>query len=202
MRLTTRWLIPLLFVMAILASPGCKTTGGKINSGPGTNPPVEEPAAQVATEPSAQEASEETLNGEAFGERELVAEDLGEEVATTADEIAEGMRVLDTVYFPLDSPELSAEALRTLEANARWLVLHPALRVVIEGHCDERGTTEYNMDLGAKRARSVRDHLARLGVLMDRVEVITYGEERPAELGHSEQAWSRNRRAEFVLETP
>ena len=92
-------------------------------------------------------------------------------------------------------------ALSALESNADWLKLNPDARVIIEGHCDDRGTTEYNLELGARRAKSVRDHLGRLGVDTSMLETISYGEERPASEGSGESAWSQNRRAEFRLES-
>ena len=76
---------------------------------------------------------------------------------------------------------------------------NPSARVQIEGHCDERGTIECNMALGDKRANASRNYLAKLGVAKSRMDIISYGEERPADPGHDEGAWSRNRRAQFVL---
>jgi peptidoglycan-associated lipoprotein len=108
--------------------------------------------------------------------------------------------VLATIYFAYDSAELSETARRTLSSNATWLKNNGDANLIIEGHCDERGTIEYNLALGERRASSVRDYLNTLGVSRSRVRVITYGEERPVDAGHSESAWSKNRRAAFVLE--
>jgi peptidoglycan-associated lipoprotein len=109
-------------------------------------------------------------------------------------------QVLRTIYFTYDSSELSAEAREILKANADWLKSHRDVKVVTEGHCDERGTIEYNLALGERRANAVRDHLATLGVERARIRILSYGEERPAESGHGEAAWAKNRRAQFLLE--
>jgi peptidoglycan-associated lipoprotein len=108
--------------------------------------------------------------------------------------------VLATIYFAFDSSELSEMARRTLRQNAEWMKAHTDTSVVVEGHCDERGTIEYNLALGERRAASVRDYLASLGVARPRLRIITYGEERPVDRGHTETAWSQNRRAAFLIE--
>jgi len=107
---------------------------------------------------------------------------------------------VQTIYFAYDSSELTDAARNTLQANADVLKQYAQINVAIEGHCDERGTIEYNLALGERRAASVRDYLTSLGLARNRMRVITYGEERPVDPGHSESAWSKNRRAAFVLE--
>lgn len=102
------------------------------------------------------------------------------------------------IFFGYDQAELTAEAKRILEENARWIRQYPKGTVVIEGHCDERGTEEYNLALGDRRALAARDYLMQLGVDPGQVETISYGEERPFDPGHDEAAWSQNRRAHFV----
>lgn len=109
-------------------------------------------------------------------------------------------QVLKTVYFAFDSADLTPTTQATLRENATWLKAHTEYRVLIQGHCDERGTIEYNLALGDRRAGAVRDYLASLGVDRSRARVVSYGEERPAVQGHDESAWSRNRRAESLLE--
>jgi len=104
---------------------------------------------------------------------------------------------LKTVFFPLDSYALDDASRAVLDANARLLRDRPDLTVRIEGHCDERGTVEYNMSLGEKRAESVRDYLVAAGVGQSRLSTISYGKERPMVDGHDEATWSKNRRAEF-----
>ncbi|MFQ5892722.1 MAG: peptidoglycan-associated lipoprotein Pal [Nitrospinota bacterium] len=103
------------------------------------------------------------------------------------------------VFFEFDKSRLTDEAKITLQENAEWLRAHPDIRVQIEGHADERGTIEYNLALGERRAMSTRNYLASLGIDPARLFTISYGEERPAVLGHDEDAWAQNRRAEFKI---
>jgi peptidoglycan-associated lipoprotein len=105
------------------------------------------------------------------------------------------------VYFEFDSTTLNDSARTELQRLADWLVAHPKAKITIEGHCDERGTDEYNIALGQKRAQVIQDYLGRLGVSRARLNTISYGEERPASTGDSEEAWALNRRGEFA-ETP
>lgn len=111
--------------------------------------------------------------------------------------LAEAARNLEPVFFAFDEFELDAAARATLAANASWLRGHPEVRVWIEGHCDERGTDEYNLALGEKRARAARDYLVQSGIEPSRLRTLSYGEERPFALGHDEAAWRLNRRAHF-----
>jgi peptidoglycan-associated lipoprotein len=106
---------------------------------------------------------------------------------------------LKTAYFDFDSYRITGTGKKVLKSNADWLKANGNATVQIEGHCDERGTTEYNLALGERRANATRDYLVRLGIDKSRVSVISYGEERPADPGHDESAWSKNRRAAFVV---
>lgn len=103
-----------------------------------------------------------------------------------------------TAYFDFDSFKVRADARDVLKQNASFLKSNPSVSVQIEGHCDERGTTEYNLALGERRANAARDYLVKLGIDKSRLSVISYGKERPQDPGHDESAWSRNRRASFV----
>ena len=107
-----------------------------------------------------------------------------------------------TVYFELDRSEIHPDDLGKVEAVAGILAQDAQNKVLIEGHCDERGTEEYNRALGERRALSVRDALSGLGVSADRVRTMSYGEDRPADPGLNDAAYSRNRRGEFVLLKP
>jgi peptidoglycan-associated lipoprotein len=106
---------------------------------------------------------------------------------------------LQTIYFDFDSSSLTAAARATLEENANWLKVTDKVDIQIEGHCDERGGHQYNLALGERRARSVKDYLVALGVDASRVSVISYGKEKSVAFGHDEGAWSKNRRANFVV---
>lgn len=106
---------------------------------------------------------------------------------------------LPTIYFGFDESNLSSEARSTLQAVAEGLKADASARLTIEGHCDERGSNEYNLALGERRARSIQDYLTRLGVSSSSLTIVSYGEERPADMGSSESAWAKNRRAELVV---
>lgn len=107
---------------------------------------------------------------------------------------------MQTVYFAFDKSDLTDDARAKIRGNAQLLKDNPEVKVVIQGHCDERGTIEYNLALGERRAKAVRDYMTSLGVQASRVRVVSYGEERPAVQGHNESAWSKNRRGEFKAE--
>jgi peptidoglycan-associated lipoprotein len=111
----------------------------------------------------------------------------------------EGGGPLKDVRFAFDSFELDDEARATLRDNAEWLKDNGREKVEVEGHCDERGTVEYNLALGAKRARAAKDYLSTLGIASERLTTISYGEELPLCTEHSEDCWGRNRRAHFVV---
>ncbi|MBM3534970.1 MAG: peptidoglycan-associated lipoprotein Pal [Alphaproteobacteria bacterium] len=109
------------------------------------------------------------------------------------------VNVGDRVFFDLDKSDLKPEARRTLERQAAWLKQYGNVAVTIEGHCDERGTREYNLALGDRRAKAAANYLASLGIAANRVRTISYGKERPAVLGSNEAAWSQNRRSVTVV---
>ncbi len=106
---------------------------------------------------------------------------------------------LQDIHFAYDSFELSAEAREILRMNANWLQNNPQAKVEIEGHCDERGTTEYNLALGAKRAHAARNYLVTLGVSPERLSTISYGEELPLCRESTESCWQQNRRVHFLV---
>lgn len=105
----------------------------------------------------------------------------------------------DKVYFALDSYELDSSAKATLDAQAAWLNQYSQVTITVEGHCDERGTREYNLALGDRRANAAKNYLASKGVSASRISTISYGKERPAAEGSTEEAWAQNRRAVTVL---
>jgi peptidoglycan-associated lipoprotein len=106
---------------------------------------------------------------------------------------------LQTVFFALDSSNLESDTKSALESNANYLKSNSNVDVQVEGHCDERGGRQYNLALGERRAKAVRDYLVALGVESKRISTISYGSERPKLEGHDEAAWSQNRRANFVI---
>ena len=108
----------------------------------------------------------------------------------------------NTVYFDFDRATIKPSETGKIEEVAKYLQANPTHAVQIEGHCDERGTEQYNLSLGERRALSVREYLVTAGIQPDRIFTISYGESRPAEPGHNEAAWAKNRRGVFVLLTP
>ncbi|GBC61524.1 peptidoglycan-associated lipoprotein [Desulfonema ishimotonii] len=106
----------------------------------------------------------------------------------------------EDIYFGYDSSELSADAQRILKEKAVWLRRNRQASVIIEGHCDERGTGEYNLALGDRRGEGVKAYLVNLGIAPSRLTTVSYGEEKPLDPGHDDAAWARNRRAHFVIQ--
>jgi peptidoglycan-associated lipoprotein len=156
----------------------------------------EEPTTEVA--PTAEELEKEQMEElDRLEQEELEAlkrdETLQEEVRDMTFEESE----LNTVYFGFDQYLLTSRTKETLEKNAEIINLDPLSQIQIEGHCDERGTEEYNLALGEKRATAAKSYLVSLGIEDSRIYTISYGEERPEEPGHTEDAWSKNRRAIF-----
>ena len=109
---------------------------------------------------------------------------------------------LGDLFFDFDSSVLGTDAQGQLKQNAAWLLGNPAKRVLIEGHCDSRGTAEYNLALGERRSESAKEYLVKLGVPSSRLETVSFGGERPFDPGQNEDAWAKNRRAHFVVKKP
>ncbi|XPV77341.1 MAG: peptidoglycan-associated lipoprotein Pal [Desulfovibrio sp.] len=105
----------------------------------------------------------------------------------------------NVIYFTFDSFELTKDARALLQGKAEIMKRYPAMTIVVEGYCDERGTVEYNLALGERRARAAYEFLVLLGIAPDRIRLVSYGEERPSDEGHNEAAWAKNRRDEFRL---
>jgi peptidoglycan-associated lipoprotein len=106
---------------------------------------------------------------------------------------------LKPLFFELDSSEVSAEGQRVLQENAAIMKKYPTWQITVEGHCDERGTAEYNLALGERRALAAKNYLVSLGIPADKVKTVSYGKEFPFDPGHDDRAWSNNRRAHFVI---
>ena len=180
-----------------------------------SEPVVEEPAAVVVEEPAVDEAAlaaqEQAAQEEAARQWEMKAEEelrqaqLAEQAAKEeemerAQMAAMQMFMNEDVYFDFDSSALGDMAKDVLSRKAEWLRMSPDASVIIEGHCDERGTSAYNIALGDRRAESAKAYLLDLGINASQLATISYGEERPVDLGKNEEAWAKNRRAHFVVE--
>lgn len=106
---------------------------------------------------------------------------------------------LQMIFFDYDKYYIRNDAKPVLEANAAWLRKFPSVKILIEGHCDERGTEDYNLALGERRAQSTFDYFVALGISPDRMKTISYGKSQPLDLGNNEMAWQRNRRSQFII---
>jgi peptidoglycan-associated lipoprotein len=104
------------------------------------------------------------------------------------------------IYFEYDSYSVQPEDLPKIKEVSEWLKINSAVRIVVEGHCDERGTVEYNLALGQKRAEIVKNHLTKFGIDEKRIKVMSFGKEMPVDPGHTEDAWSKNRRVHFSID--
>ncbi len=165
---------------------------------------------QVVSEPAqVEDQTQATQTGETDAERQarleaerIKAQQLEEqrERERQAKLAAEKARFLnENILFDYDSAELSSEAKALLREKAEWMQSNSSVAVMIQGHCDERGTTVYNLALGEKRATAARNYLVDLGVAANRLGTVSYGEEKPLDPGHTEDAYSKNRRAQFVI---
>lgn len=131
-------------------------------------------------------------------------QDLGDEAAPAYEDedriaAARALFLSQHVPFQLDSFALSEEARETLDSKIVWLRANPGERIIVEGHCDERGTQEYNLALGDRRANAAKKYLTDSGITEDRITTISYGEEQPLDPGHNEAAWAQNRRVQFLI---
>ncbi len=106
--------------------------------------------------------------------------------------------MMRSVYYAYDKSDITDESRKVIEANAEYLRTHPGVKVVVEGNADERGSAEYNVALGQRRADSVEKIMTLLGIKSDRIETVSFGKEKPKVVGHDESAWSQNRRSDIV----
>ncbi len=182
------WIIVALFLVApgLLFTVSCAKK--KVVSEPGISE-ADKAAAEKAREEEL--ARQRALEEQRLKEEEAMRKKLAEERARFENE---------DIYFEFDSATLLPMAQEILKKKAQYLKANPKLSVVIEGHCDERGTNEYNLALGDRRAKSAMQFLIDLGIPASRMTAISYGEERPVDPGHNEEAWAKNRRAHFVIE--
>lgn len=172
-----------LFALAVLLVAGC----AKQPAPPAmTPPPTAQPA--MTTEKPAQEPT--GVQGQGMSQTPV------SETPATQPEVAAG---LQRIHFDFDQFTLTPEARDILAQNASYIKAHPGSKVVVEGYCDERGSDEYNLALGQRRAEAAKNYLESLGVSADQLSTISYGEEKPLDPGHTEEAWAKNRRDEFKV---
>ena len=179
----------LVLLMAVLVVGACAKKKPVAGAQPAPPPEVSGPTAPSAPPPPPQRVEESVplpaLSEDAIGNRSL--EDLNRDSP------------FRPAFFGLDSAELDDTGRADVAANAEIMKKYPAWVITIEGHCDERGTAEYNLALGERRAVAVKTYLVALGIAPDRMRTVSYGKEFPFDAGHSESAWGKNRRAHFVI---
>jgi peptidoglycan-associated lipoprotein len=175
--------------LALLVACGGKKRPPVLATTPGGEKAPAPVASPIPAEPLEEGPDVQALEGEGAEGTDIPGAALG----------TEGEGPLADIHFDLDSSALTDEARATLEKHALWLQGEREARVTVEGHCDERGTVEYNLALGEQRARATREYLVSLGVAAERLRAVSYGKERPLDPASNEAAWARNRRARFAV---
>ncbi len=176
----------LAFLMVFAALSSCR---GRARVEEVTPPP---PPLEVEEQPEVEKVEEPVVVKEPeLTEEEIFMRKTLEEINLEAP--------LQMIHFDYDKYFIRDDAKYVLEANASWLKKYDAIGFLIEGHCDERGTEEYNLALGEKRAKSTLDYLASLGISADRIRTISYGKSVPLDPEHNETSWQKNRRAQFLI---
>ncbi|MBC8257929.1 MAG: peptidoglycan-associated lipoprotein Pal, partial [SAR324 cluster bacterium] len=173
-------------------------------------PKAEEPKAEEpkAEEPKAEERTVEQQQEVAKEQQQIAVEQDAEEsveapkvvtiISAPPEESDAGLNEMELVYFDYDKSEISSAFGDVIRKNYEWIADNPDVQIQLEGHCDERGTNEYNLALGERRAKAVLDYLVSLGANPSQFSMVSFGEERPAAVGSNEIAWRKNRRVEFT----
>jgi peptidoglycan-associated lipoprotein len=186
-----RWFVLVLLTLSLVAPSSCRSR----RNVPPPQPAPAGPAATAAHEPAVSvPAPDDDFVQSPADPGDVLSEDIRE-----ANRVAHERGWVRDAFFAFDASTLDGDAQEALRQSAAWLRQNPAYRLRIEGHCDERGTEQYNLALGDRRAAAAVSYLATLGVDRSRIETVSYGEERPFEEGSDESAWAQNRRAHLVL---
>jgi peptidoglycan-associated lipoprotein len=196
-------LIYAAFVLVIAVAmliPSCQKK--RITSQPPTTTSAEEEARRKAEEEARQKELEKqkAIGEETLQDESVKAAGLSEEMEAERKLTERAVFENEDIHYEFDSIRLSPEAQEVLRKKAQWLKANPTATVTIEGHCDNRGTNEYNLALGDRRGYSAKIFLIDLGIAESRLQTISYGEERPLDPGENEDAWTKNRRAHFVID--
>jgi peptidoglycan-associated lipoprotein len=199
MMMKRKWIVLalLLIVPAMLFTVSCSKKQMS------DEPSAEELAAEEAARQAELEKQQELERQKRLEEERLAAEraaQLEAEALEREKMMAKNRFLNENIYFDFDDATLDDMAQELLRQKALWLQDNPDTNVVIEGHCDERGTNAYNLALGDRRAEAVKTFLGDLGISDTRLTTISYGEEKPVDMGQNEEAWAKNRRAAFTLE--
>ena len=201
------YLISLLVIPGLLLTVSCAKKTVKTDTAVSEAPSETGPAPTTETARPAEQgqdrqpaSSPQAVRGRQTGEAGPTGEDVTREDTRPLVDVQRKVFLGELVLFEYDRSILTPEAQERLIKKAQYMKNHPNVKVTIEGHCDERGTGEYNLVLGERRAEAARDFLVDLGVPAGRLSTISYGEERPFVQGSNENAWSLNRRAHFVVQ--
>ena len=195
-----KWIIfaMLMIIPAMLFSVSCAKQAVM------TEPSTTDTSAADEAARQAEMEKQKAMEQQKQMEEERLAAERAEQLKAEAMErdmmMAKNRFLSEHVYFEFDNATLDYQAQELLKQKAMWLRDNPDANVVIEGHCDERGTNAYNLALGERRAESTKSFLVNLGISGARLTTISYGEEKPLDMGQNEEAWAKNRRAAFVLE--
>lgn len=173
-----KWMLAALALSLVFMFPACAKKAAKVE-------PAQGPAVEQVEEPTAQVEKPVLSEEELFQQKSL--EDLNKD------------QVLKRIHFDFDMYSIREDMKPLLQANANWLLKFPSVEVLVEGHCDERGTIEYNIALGEKRAEAAKNYLVSLGMNPAKVKIISYGKSKPLVQGVDEATYFQNRRAEFVI---
>lgn len=161
----------------------------------------EEPSMKKAEEPMAEREKAAKLESEEAKkakEQEFEKSLVAKKEPGIAGEVFESSLLKD-IHFDFDKYDIRPREAEILKENAALLMKYPKVKIQVEGHCDERGTNEYNLALGERRANAAKKYLLSLGITTDQISSISYGEEKPLDTGHNEEAWARNRRGHFII---
>jgi len=189
MKFSLRFATAVIAMLLVLGLGACKSTKAPSKAAPTPKPST------AGTTPTT--GIEEEIVGEPTAEplvSEEVREELPEDLA-----LLNAAGYLEDIFFDTNLYDIKPEYRDALARNAAWLQQHRTIQILVEGHCDERNTREYNLALGERRAAAVRDYLIFLGVAPERLRTISYGEEKPFDLGRGEESWKLNRRSHFVI---
>ena len=182
-------LIICFFILSFLISCSTNQDGQSLQETTTEEDIVSSNAEASESDKQANESSDIEVSAQSYESPELLSEKLKREL----------IEVGDRVFFDYDQSSFKPEGEQTLDRQAKFLIKNQDLTILIQGHCDERGTREYNLALGERRAANVKNYLVSLGVSAERISIISYGKERPSVIGHNEESWTQNRTAITII---
>lgn len=193
------WMGVLIALVFALSMFGCAEKKALVQEGASQDQQIA--ADKAAKDKAAREEADRLARERAAREAadRLAREKAEKEQAAKVQAAGAGEDAVKDIYFDFDKSNIRPDAREVLKANADYFLKNSSAAVVIEGHCDERGTAEYNMALGQRRAEEAKKYLVNLGVKESKMKTVSYGKERPVDPGHDEAAWAKNRRDHFVV---